>query len=360
MATSYKFDFNAEVARAKANFPEKTRNTVFVNTGAPDAEKIIRVHVRDALLRKTLPMLEKAKVEIEKTLAEAREKKSLSPAKIRRAEKEYRLEYRKARRVMAKGIAQTARRMLKTQNFTQPWPSRPGHYMIGVNGKKAVAGVLDFATPEKEKFFAFWHEVGHRVAQTNHTSLEGKAKMSARTARGERCADAFAMLTGLRRRVLTLDDARKIVHNHVCSALTEFDEEHLTAPALEKIARGSVKHARKLTPEKTAEAAREIAKRAPVRVRDMEKLNKLNNKFFETCDIDALAEYLAVSETRPGKKPLTPMQCLERSPAFQKNVSEIFGKFAARAKKDSVERRYCDSLVKTAAAAGKSTQRPRW
>src|SRR5262249_7369006 len=113
------------------------------------------------------------------------------------------------------------------------------------------------------------------------------------------------------------------------------------------------------TPEQTAAAARQVAKSAPVRLRDMEKLHRLNDKFFAVCDVDALVEFIAASELRPHNRPLTPMQCLERAPAFQKSVRDIFGTFAAKAKKGSVERRYCESLVKTAAAAEKPAKRLR-
>lgn len=178
-----RFDFNAAAAFARKAFPEATANTTFVDNSSPDA----RQQIIDWLTKHKYKPLEDFAAEAERTLK-------------------------------FEGQVHTISR----------------HMLLTMDSSSKRKPVFLTVKHEADKFFTFFHELGHIVTAYGLTiafSLSMIEKHAASSLR-ETCADMFAAIYGIRHGWLTMADIQHIaVLRSLQASLGQFD--YITHPALE-------------------------------------------------------------------------------------------------------------------------------
>lgn len=200
----YTFDFNAEVARARHDYPEETKDIIFVDLGVQGAEETIRTAFLESVTSK-IPVLPEEpdtplKTLYRQTLQHQTEK--AADTHIAHGNCAYRVDITSQKKVLQLKIASS----------------------------EAVIG----RTKDVEAFFLFSHELGHLVVKdacpeaSNTPETIDKRNMEIK-------ADVFSALYGLKHGVFDENDIASLSLNRMWRGLLG-DEEHLTSEALDHIA----------------------------------------------------------------------------------------------------------------------------
>ncbi len=235
-AKTYIFDFNAEVARARAEYPAETKSFTFVDLADPNAEeqiwawhatRAVENIYKDLDWRKASPGWE-ARHGVKLLAPE-----DLDPVAFIKALPQF-----------AKLVDQMTKKTLASPALCTP--AFNGYALIAIDTSKKVGLLQD---SEKDCFLAFNHELGHALLPKDLLSLfTGNffadlarllPKYSKEKNMAEKKAETFAALRGLRQGIFDASDVRDLAIERlarVCDDAVHFTTDALLAlPALDNI-----------------------------------------------------------------------------------------------------------------------------